>query len=136
MYRRGGLHRADPRAPVLTGRGRREKIATVPPAPREPMPSADDLRLETFQPHLGETFRLRLEGLQPLALELVEARGEGGDSDSREPFSLLFLGPPEPVLDQMIRRLDHDRLGTLHLFLVPLGPDRERQGVLYEAVFS
>ena len=53
-----------------------------------------------------------------------------------EPFSAYFLGPRSPALPQRIYTVDHDQLGTLDLFLVPLGPDPKTGGMLYEAVFN
>lgn len=52
----------------------------------------------------------------------------------REPFSLVFRGPAEPALAQAIQPLRHPRLGTLALFLVPIGADGD--GRRYEAVFA
>jgi hypothetical protein len=70
---------------------------------------------------------LELAVVQPLSTESAGAKG-------RRPFSLLFLGPPQPVLPQRIYRLDHPRLGALEIFLVPLGP--ENQKMRYEAIFT
>ncbi len=52
----------------------------------------------------------------------------------RTPFALTFGGPPGAVRPQGVRALAHDRLGTLELFLVPVGQDA--QAVRYEAVFT
>jgi hypothetical protein len=38
------------------------------------------------------------------------------------------------VLPQAIYQLEHDRMGTMDIFLVPIGPDG--QGMGYEAVFN
>ena len=67
---------------------------------------------------------------QAFALELVEVN-EANYSPRLENFSLLFRGPIAPVLPQRIYRLDHDTLGSMEIFLVPLGPDG--QGMQYEA---
>jgi hypothetical protein len=52
----------------------------------------------------------------------------------REPFSLLFVGPPDPVLPQATYLLGHPALGELPIFLVPVG--RDADGARYEAVFA
>ena len=52
----------------------------------------------------------------------------------RPPFSLVFLGKDPRVLPQRLYRLEHEELGTLTIFLVPVGKDAE--GVLYQAVFN
>jgi uncharacterized protein DUF6916 len=83
------------------------------------------LTLETFAPHQGSRF-----SLDGLALELAQVTPLAGGGGSREPFSLVFAGPPEPALPQRIHRLEHAQLGVLELFLVPVGPGR------YEAIFT
>jgi hypothetical protein len=50
------------------------------------------------------------------------------------PFSIIFRGPSGQSLPQRIYRLEHAQLGTLDLFLVPIGPDGV--GMCYEAVFN
>lgn len=66
-------------------------------------------------------------------LELV-AVNEANYSPRVENFSLLFRGPLAPVLPQRIYHLKHDTLGSVEIFLVPLGPDGE--GMQYEAIFN
>jgi hypothetical protein len=99
---------------------------------------------ETLAPHLGETFRLHLDGATVLDLELVEATdlSQGGGAEARgpgapparAPFSLVFRGSREALLPQRIYHLEHDRIGAFDLFLVPIGPDAV--GMRYEAVFT
>jgi hypothetical protein len=66
-------------------------------------------------------------------LELV-AVNEANYSPRLKNFSLLFRGPLAPVLPQCIYHLNHDTLGSMEIFLVPVGPDSE--GMQYEAVFN
>lgn len=94
----------------------------------------DILRIENFADRVGETFRLRLDSGDGVDLELVEATGTGGTELERKPFSLVFRAPEGAVEQQQIFRLEHDDLGELDLFLVPLGPGKE--GMLCEAVFT
>lgn len=93
----------------------------------------DSLTAEDFRPHLGTGFRLADESIE---FELVELTPHGGSArpGSRVAFSVVFRGPSQPVLEQRIRRLEHDRMGALELFLVPIGPDTT--GMRYEAVFT
>ena len=49
-------------------------------------------------------------------------------------FSLVFSGPRVDPLSQRIFRLDHDEIGSLELFLVPIAEDAA--GVRYQAVFN
>ncbi len=97
------------------------------------------LEISHFAPRVGEQFRICSEtGHPPIVdTELIEvtAVGERTDPGSREPFSLVFRGRLDVVLPQRIYRVDHAELGTLEIFLVPLGPGSERP-MRYEAVFS
>lgn len=96
----------------------------------------ENLTAATFQPLQGSTFRLPLEDRDPLTLELIEVSCLGvPGSEGREQFSLLFRGPAEPLLAQHLWRLEHESLGRLELFLVPIGPDAEGRH-RYEAVFT
>ncbi len=62
--------------------------------------------------------------------ELVEVTEIAREPGGRAPFSLVFRGGPDPPLPQRIYRVEHDELGALEIFLVPIAPDR------YEAVFT
>jgi len=53
---------------------------------------------------------------------------------ARNPFSLHFTGPAEPFLPQHTYPMHHEKLGTLEIFLVPIG--RTAGGFTYEAVFT
>ncbi|WP_017328068.1 hypothetical protein [Synechococcus sp. PCC 7336] len=101
-----------------------------------------ELTREDFSDCLKEKFSLALDDRPPLEFELIDvsdlpSRPTSGGSSANlrsQPFSLLFLGPSEPLLDQQIYRLQHDRIGAADIFLVPVGADAE--GVEYEAVFT
>ena len=99
------------------------------------------LTLERFRPHVGDTFALTAtvadSGEQvELAFVLEEAVevAATGEAGAREPFSLRFRVPLETVLPQQVFPLRHEQLGTLEIFLVPIGQDAG--GVRYEAVFA
>ena len=102
----------------------------------------EDFTASTFEPHRGDTFHLQSNGTGQVDLELVEISelGMGHPPSShavypgRAPFSIVFLGPPEPILPQSIYRLAHRTLGAFDLFLVPIA--RDQRGVRYEAVFA
>jgi hypothetical protein len=94
----------------------------------------DKLTVEDFQPRLEETFRLDRPDGDSMDLRLVEAAGTGGTPTHRQPFSVVFEGPPEPILGQSIYRLHNDAMGTLEIFLVPLG--LIGGGIRYESVFT
>ena len=91
------------------------------------------LTVTDFERHAGESFRLLGPG-QELELKLVEVRRLGLAVREGGAFSLLFLSPPGPFLPQAIYPLAHPALGTLSLFIVPLGPKGGSNS--YEAVFT
>ena len=69
-----------------------------------------------------------------MTLELAEVRRLGQAMREGGAFSLLFVSPPGPFLPQAIYPLTHTSLGTLEIFLVPIGP--VGGGNAYEAVFT
>jgi hypothetical protein len=86
-----------------------------------------------FKPRLNEPFRIATSG-GPLELELVEVQELGPARRKGGAFSLMFLSPPGPFLPQAIYPLENSALGTLELFIVPLGPKDGRNS--YEAIFA
>ncbi|MDR3508550.1 MAG: hypothetical protein P4L64_11680 [Caulobacteraceae bacterium] len=95
------------------------------------------LQTETFAPHVGEAFDIAMgEATTPLTLVQVRPLGAGAAIRGmlRSPFSLLFRSASLIVLPQRTYRLRNAALGALDIFLVPVGRDRE--GVVYEAVFN
>lgn len=95
------------------------------------------LTIEDFDRRLNGSFSLELDESAKMELELVKVRSltdEPMEADHRNPFSVEFRGPAQPVLSQRIYALRHSEMGRLEIFLVPIGPDRS--GMLYEAVFT
>ncbi|MDQ3914905.1 MAG: hypothetical protein M3323_06170 [Actinomycetota bacterium] len=96
----------------------------------------DPYELETYESCVGDAFRLEFADHPPVDLTLAEAapspwqREEGG----RVAFRLEFTGPTEPLLDQRTYRMQHDELGTIEIFIVPVG--RDEKGATYEAIFT
>lgn len=96
-----------------------------------------DLTLEQFEPLQGSLFRialsdavieLRLESVTPVRAGDLKPKG-------RQPFALTFRGgPPGRYLPQRTYTLEHETLGALPIFLVPISPDAE--GIRYEAIFT
>ncbi len=91
------------------------------------------LTLATFEPHVGDAFTIAATPA-PIELVLESATAVGEWPGGRQPFSLAFRGPREPLLAQGIRRFDHATLGALEIFVVPLGRDSESTS--YEAIFT
>ena len=95
-----------------------------------------DVTVETFAGREGQAFSIQFADAQ-LELTLAEVERhpeEWGHADRREPFAVVFTGTAEHVLPQAIWPLDHEELGRIELFLVPLEPE---DGVArYQAVFT
>jgi hypothetical protein len=102
---------------------------------------AGEFTAETFRPRIGGTFVFELEDAGELELELVEVE-EGGAEASRsaaaaglrEPFSIVFHGPLEPLLPQGTYSVKQEDVGSFPLFIVPIG--RDELGTQYQAVFG
>jgi hypothetical protein len=92
----------------------------------------DQLTSDDFALRRQERFAFSAAGgVLDLVLAEVQTLGQGLN---RKAFSLIFLGPREPILPQAIYRLENPTMGALDLFLVPLGPSGDV--VRYEAVFG
>jgi hypothetical protein len=90
------------------------------------------LRLATYEPLVGGAFLIRRSPSSALRVKLVSATRL--PSDVGEAFSLTFQGHGNAKLDQETYTLEHPRLGTFPLFLVPVG--RARRGQSFEAVVN
>ena len=93
------------------------------------MTDLEGLTAAHFAPLLNECFTMSAEG-QAFDVELVEVTEIPREPGGRAPFSLVFEGGPNPPLPQRIYRVEHEALGAIEIFLVPIASDR------YEAIFS
>jgi hypothetical protein len=113
-------------------------MSTQEPAAPELDPLRE-LNLHTFVDCIGDPFRIAFSDGE-VELSLAEANSivaghSEPEAEQRQPFSLIFRGgPPDRYLPQSTYALEHAALGTLPMFLVPLGPDK--QGMRYEAIFT
>jgi hypothetical protein len=90
----------------------------------------EDLTTADFAPLLHQRFQVDPGDRPPFDVELVEVSEIAREPGGRAPFSLVFAGGPSPPLPQRIYRVEHEELGALEIFLVPVAADR------YEAVFA
>jgi hypothetical protein len=91
------------------------------------------LKIENFAPQRDQVFDMQTsDGVVPLRLVKVEAAGASGRAGGA--FSLLFAAPKGPWLPQAIYSIKHSSLGTLEIFLVPIGPLPGGNG--YQAIFA
>lgn len=101
----------------------------------------EKLTSEDFLPHVGTAFVASGLAAGDIPLSLVEVKDLGPRPASlvqqgtrANGFSLRFAGPAEPFLPQKTWSLSHEVLGTLSIFLVPIGRDGGR--LMYEAIFN
>ncbi len=103
----------------------------------------DKLTSADFSAHLNQIFKIHyhsdkvLEAQLILEVELIEVAEyseKWAGPSKRRPFSILFRAPKDTNLPQSIYNVEHDKMGTLELFLVPIMPDEK--GSLYESVFN
>ena len=98
------------------------------------------LTFDLFEGRVGDQFVVSSDDVAAIPMELSEATesthagGTGPEGQPRLQFSLVFAGPLEPVLPQAIYGLDHDDLGHLDVFIVPVG--RTDTATRYQAVFA
>jgi Domain of unknown function (DUF6916) len=92
----------------------------------------ENLHLNSFSEHLNTKFRAHA-GDKIVELELAEATDLGSNA-KQEQFSLVFRGPLDTALDQMIYKIEHDALGSFDLLVVPIGKDEG--GRDYEVIFN
>jgi hypothetical protein len=93
----------------------------------------ETLTRETFAENLNTRFRVMPEGADAIEAELIEVK-PGRSTPRQDQFSLLFRAPQDVPLQQGVYRLEHEKIGTFDLFLVPVRKDE--QWFYYEAVFN
>lgn len=95
----------------------------------------DNLQSSDFKSCLHQDFLLYV-GELALHTELIQVTelGAAAANTQRRPFSIIFRGPKNPRLPQMIYKVTHEKLGELEIFLVPVAVDEK--GYQYEAVFN
>jgi hypothetical protein len=86
-----------------------------------------------FEPHVGREFAIEADGKR-LSLKLGEVERLGAAKREGGAFSLTFLAPPGPFLPQGTYPIGHPGLGTLELFIVPIGPIGDSNG--YQVIFT
>ncbi len=101
--------------------------------------SLADVTHATFEPLVGQRFVVRWPDVtEELVLSNVKMSPTDGDPRrKRLPFSLFFKGTtPNLVLNQQMHPMAHEGLGTLEIFIVPIGQDPDNGTILYQAAFS
>jgi Domain of unknown function (DUF6916) len=91
---------------------------------------------EAFASHVHESFSLSL-GESSVDVTLVQAQKKPARVVAglrAEPFTLYFKSQSQVVLPQRLYPMSNAGMGKLSIFIVPIG--REKDGVIYEAVFN
>jgi hypothetical protein len=96
----------------------------------------DRLTRATFDPCLGTRFLVHVDEGRTVQLELTQVKELPPAERAKEfnlreePFALLFKSPDNESLEQRLYKFEHEQLGTLDIFIVPVGFGE------YEAVFN
>lgn len=96
----------------------------------------EELKEEVFAQQLNTKFYIPFDDRR-VELELFRVAGDKSSLEKIEGverFALYFHGPGDFYLPQSIYRMEHDALGVLEIFIVPVGLQNNRYQ--YEAVFS
>jgi hypothetical protein len=96
-----------------------------------------NLRKQTWPrttfPEIQTIFRVHRPDSPRLELTLSEVE-DGASTPTQEQFLLFFYGSADSNLGQGTFELEHESLGQLQIFLVPIGIDS--RGIRYQAVFN
>lgn len=97
-----------------------------------------ELRLETFEPLVGQQFTATMPDGKQFVVKLASVgklmERIRSTRLKRQPFSLYFEGTPEFFLTQHIYKFTHPEVGDMDIFIVPIA--REDGTYWYEAVFT
>jgi len=97
----------------------------------------ESLTADHFRSNIGDAYRLvssTNEATDTVLATVTEHPIRPGDT--RAPFDIVFCAPPGTMLGQGLYRLEHAKGVIEDLFVVPLGPDPDGEGMLYQAVFG
>jgi hypothetical protein len=95
---------------------------------------SQDLTRDAFAEQLNTKFKIYFTPEKAAEVELTEV-SQLRTYPRQEIFALVFLFPPDLPVEQRIYRMEHDALGALEIFLVPI--EKTADGaVRYEAVFN
>ena len=89
--------------------------------------------IDLFSGDVGGKYLMHYGEGKTAELELVSVR-DVGSSVRQEQFALEFRAPVDAPIAQGIYQVEHDKLGALNLFLVPIS--RDQHGLHYEAIFN
>lgn len=98
-----------------------------------------EFTINSFRPHVGSAFNVAVGHAKHIEfiLESVDSLTEkvGMPAGDREPFSMVFAGPGDLLLQQQIVPMHHPSLGQLEIFVVPIGRGGDGH-FQYQAIFT
>jgi hypothetical protein len=100
-----------------------------------PCVSLETLTPDDLRPFLNTAFNIHGNDSYRSQVTLTEVTDIGPKTAGRRSqFAIVFSGTCGEVWPQQIYRLEHEKLGTLDVFLVPISASPD--GTRYEAVFA
>jgi hypothetical protein len=87
-----------------------------------------------FAAAAGTTFEVEIDDGGSVVRMVLDRVADGPAVPGVEQYSVYFRGPGEPVLGQRSFSIAHPMMGTMELFLVPVG--RVDEQTEYEACFN
>jgi hypothetical protein len=96
-------------------------------------PDLATIKIDDFAPHCDTVFDMQTSG-GVVPLKLVKATPAGASGREGGAFSLLFVAPQGAWLPQATYPVKHPAMGTMEMFLVPVGPTEGGNG--YHATFT
>jgi hypothetical protein len=93
----------------------------------------ENLKFQSFQPLIGTEFKVAIGEEEYISLQLIEA--EEKNTLRSEAFSLIFTGPKEIILNQMIHQFTNKQLGVFEMFITPI-QSNDLKEIHYQAVFN
>jgi hypothetical protein len=96
------------------------------------MSKPEILTHSTFAELKDKNFRIYHNSDEPVEVKLIEV-GDLVETKRQEIFSILFTIPENVKAEQASYKMEHDQLGTIELFLVPV---MNGESTAYEAVFN
>ena len=94
----------------------------------------EHLTMASLSGQLNTKFRIAFGPEQVVELELVEVQSHADVPGQTERFSAIFRSPLHHFLPQSTYGMEHEHLGRVEIFIVPIRKDGE--GIYYEAVFN
>lgn len=92
------------------------------------MPLIAQFTSTDFSSHLNQPFKLQVESLPPILLQLRAVRNMAEAENGHGPvqtndFFVVFHGPLRPLLPKQIYCLEHPTMGKVKLHFAPIGPN-------------